>query len=319
MDLLFIFKNEKMNFRVTFLALLLCFTATFLSAQTYADFIAEGDRFYDQEKYVESLVSYERAFALKDAKPEAGDFYNAACAAALASEKDKAFQFLSRSIDEGWTSMRWMMTDGDLVSLREEPQWNETIERMKKIRAEIEKTWNRELRNELMEIAEKDQRHRRQMREVSDKYGWNSSQMDSLWAMQTPLDSLNTIRILEIIEQHGYPGKTLVGDQAGTAFMVIQHADIEIQEKYLPVLTAAAEQDELSYRSLALLIDRVLMRQNKPQIYGSQLQRNSETGEYEFYFIEDEKNVNERRKEVGLEPLEDYAKRFGLEYSVPKK
>jgi len=307
-----------MNLRSTLLGLLFCFSAAILSAQTYADLIVEGDRFYDEKDYVASAISYERAFEMKDAKPSSGDLYNAACSAAMAEENEKALNYLSRSIDEGWTSIRWMLTDGDLSGLHEEQGWKDIVERMTKIRAEIEKTWDRELRLELIDIAEKDQRHRREMRDVSDKYGWNSPQMDSLWMMQTPLDSLNTIRVIEIMEEHGYPGKTLVGDQAGAAFMVIQHADIEIQEKYLPVLKAAAEKDELSYRSLALLIDRVLMRQNKPQIYGSQLQRNTETGQYEFYYIEDEKNVNKRREEVGLEPLEEYAKRFGLEYTVPK-
>lgn len=70
-------------------------------------------------------------------------------------------------------------------------------------------------------------------------------------------------------------------------------------------------------QSLPLLEDRVLTKQHKPQSYGSQLTRSSSTGTIEFFPIEDEANVNKRRAAVGLEPLEDYAKRFRLDYKLP--
>mgnify|MGYP000011318830 CR=1 FL=1 len=306
-----------MNLRANFLLLLFCLSANFIFAQTYADLVAEGNRFYDEKDYVASMTSYQRAFEMNDA-PETGDYYNAACSAALAEENEKALDYLTKSIDSGWTSLKWMLNDADLSTLHTEKRWQEQVDRLTAMKEEREKDMDKTLMSELEEIREKDQRYRMQMRGFSDKYGWDSPQVDSLWALQSPMDSLNTLRILEIIEERGYPGKTLVGDQASTAFLVIQHADIEIQEKYLPIMTEAAEKGEMPYSSLALLIDRINMRNNKPQIYGSQLQRDEETGGWMFYYIEDEKNVNKRREKVGLGPLEEYAKRFGLEYSVPK-
>ncbi len=59
---------------------------------------------------------------------------------------------------------------------------------------------------------------------------------------------------------------------------------------------------------LALLIDRVEMNNGRPQVYGSQI--NGDT----IYKILDEVNVNKRRAEVGLEPLEEYAKQFNIDY-----
>jgi len=35
--------------------------------------------------------------------------------------------------------------------------------------------------------------------------------------------------------------------------------------------------------------------------------------------IEDEPNVNKRRASVGLEPLEDYARHWDIEYKLPAK
>jgi hypothetical protein len=307
-----------MNLRSNFLLLLFCLSANFIYAQTFADLIVEGDRFYEAKDYIASLNSYERAFELNDA-PETGNYYNAACTAALAKENEKALNFLTKAIDTGWTSLKWMLNDADLASLHAEPRWQKQVDQLTKIKEELEKDMNKSLMAELEIIREKDQRYRGQMRGFSDRYGWSSPQVDSLWVLQAPFDSLNTLRVIEIIEEYGYPGKTLVGDQASSTFLVIQHADLEVQEKYLPILVKAAEAGELQYASLALLIDRVNMRNNKPQIYGSQLQRNEETGGWIFYSIEDEKNVNKRREKVGLGPLEDYAQRFGLDYTVPKE
>ena len=69
-------------------------------------------------------------------------------------------------------------------------------------------------------------------------------------------------------------------------------------------------------QSLALLEDRVLTGQGKEQIYGSQLRIDS-TGKNSFFPIMDEWNVNKRRASVGLGPLEEYAKHFGVEYHLP--
>jgi hypothetical protein len=82
-------------------------------------------------------------------------------------------------------------------------------------------------------------------------------------------------------------------------------------------LEQSVKDGESQAYDLAMLQDRVLMRQGKKQIYGSQVVFNK-TGEPVFYPIEDERNVNARRKKVGLEPLEEYAKFFGIEYKSPQ-
>jgi hypothetical protein len=96
---------------------------------------------------------------------------------------------------------------------------------------------------------------------------------------------------------------------------VLQHADYTYQKKYLPLLRKAAADKELRADRLAILEDRVLVNEGKKQLYGSQLRTNAR-GEWEFCPIEDEANVDKRRKSVGLGlgPLSEYAKQFGLEY-----
>lgn len=132
------------------------------------------------------------------------------------------------------------------------------------------------------------------------------------------IDSCNLVQVEKLIATYGWPGKSFVGARGNqTVFLVIQHAGLATQEKYLPLMRESVNRGESSASDFALLQDRVLMRQGKKQIYGSQVVFNK-TGGQEFYPIEDEKNVNERRAKVGLQPLEEYAKYFGIDYKTQK-
>ena len=64
--------------------------------------------------------------------------------------------------------------------------------------------------------------------------------------------------------------------------------------------------------------DRVLLKHGKKQLYGSQIEYDTLTDKYIVSPIEDEPNVNKRRASVGLGPLEDYVKIWGIEYVLPK-
>jgi len=63
----------------------------------------------------------------------------------------------------------------------------------------------------------------------------------------------------------------------------------------------------------------VLTMQDKPQLYGSQCHYNATTGQPELFPIADEAHVDERRTRMGLVPLADYAKGFGLNYRPVSK
>ncbi len=71
----------------------------------------------------------------------------------------------------------------------------------------------------------------------------------------------------------------------------------------------AAEAGEADRRHLSLLQDRVLVAEDKPQIFGTQLYFDETTGKLELFPIEDAANVDARRLEVGMGPLAEYVKR----------
>ena len=126
----------------------------------------------------------------------------------------------------------------------------------------------------------------------------------------------NLERIDAIIREHGWPGASLVGEKAsGSAWTVIQHADLATQKTYLPVMVKAADADELAWALLATTIDRIQVREGKRQTYGTQFHQVN--GELVPEQIEDETHVDERRKKVGLQPLAEYAALMKEMYARP--
>jgi hypothetical protein len=130
------------------------------------------------------------------------------------------------------------------------------------------------------------------------------------WKQQTTIDVANMKRLAEIINEYGWPGLRFAGAASQNAFLVLQHADKASQRKYLPLLRDAVKRSDALGANLAMLEDRVRIADGKPQLYGSQLSGRP----LKFEPIEDEINVDERRRSVGLQPLADYARLFGLTY-----
>ena len=182
---------------------------------------------------------------------------------------------------------------------------------------------NQTLRSELLKMQNDDQKYRDEVdkiRATSLTADEKQKQVAARMEKQETLDKRNLRRLVQIIDKYGWPGRSLVGKEGAlTAFLIIQHAELEDQKKYFPMLKEAVRRGEANQDYAALLEDRILMREGKKQIYGSQLHFNEVTKKLELWPIEDEENVDARRASVGLEPLAEYVKRFGLEYKPLKK
>jgi hypothetical protein len=158
------------------------------------------------------------------------------------------------------------------------------------------------LRKELLRMVEVDQAARK------DAIKAASGDSPDLRKMAA-IDRKNTARLKEIVDKHGWPGKSLAGtDGAHAAWLLVQHADKdrEFQKRCLKLLERAVKAGEASGTDLAYLTDRVLVAEKKKQLYGTQFHQVD--GKMEPYPIEDEANVDRRRKEVGLSSMADYRK-----------
>lgn len=177
-----------------------------------------------------------------------------------------------------------------------------------------------ELRRELLAMLETDQRIREEHLVVMttatppDQVFVPVEEMDEanqeLFEQMKEMDEAHTARLKEIVDQYGWPGYSLVGeDGSDAAWVLVQHSgDLAFQQRCLALLTAAAEEGEADPRHVAYLTDRVLVAEGQPQIYGTQFK--PEGGRMVPFPIQHEEQVDDRRKEVGLSTLEEYSRQM---------
>lgn len=112
-------------------------------------------------------------------------------------------------------------------------------------------------------------------------------------------------RLSAILDAHGWPGRSLVGDEAAhAAWVILQHAigDPPLQRRGLTWLRAAAAAGEVPLAHVAMLDDRIRCNEGGYQRYGTQFDWD-EHGRLSPLPIEDEAHVDVRRREMGLGPL----------------
>jgi len=83
------------------------------------------------------------------------------------------------------------------------------------------------------------------------------------------IDAADQARLKQIIRQHGWPGFDLVGTEGETdAWVIVQHSgkDKAFQKRCLPLLQAAVKQGQAHPADYALLTDRILRGEGKPQV-----------------------------------------------------
>lgn len=157
------------------------------------------------------------------------------------------------------------------------------------------------IREELMEIIKLDQEPRSRLMAA-----WQNNPTDTLLHRSIGReiwrnDSINQIRVLEILENYDLE----FGEENEVVWAVIQHSNLELQQKYLPKFIEAAKNRRLKGEFVAVMQDRIAIWSGKPQIYGSQGGCN-EAGVFVPSEIEDPENVNTRRASIGMVPIEEY-------------
>jgi hypothetical protein len=123
-------------------------------------------------------------------------------------------------------------------------------------------------------------------------------------------DHRNQEMVISIIEKCGMPTLNEVSKtQMEAIWLALQHTNKKHRKKYFPKIEAAVKNGDLSKEKYALMKDRILMDEGKPQIYGSQIKNGK------LYKLESPEKVNERRKEMEMGPIEEYLKNFNIKYS----
>lgn len=174
-----------------------------------------------------------------------------------------------------------------------------------------------ELRDELLAMETADQEARKDLIAARDA----GSGLDTAMVRRVrEIDRENTERLKRIVAEHGWPSARMVGEEGvHAAFLVVQHTgDAEFQERMLPAVERSYREGVLEGQAYALLLDRVRVRQGRPQVYGTQMKPVTqwEDGEPVPYPIRDVGSVDERRAKVGLPPLSEYVQLLQEAYGL---
>jgi len=172
------------------------------------------------------------------------------------------------------------------------------------------------LTNVLQQVYNDDQLPRYHLDSLHSQYGENSPEVLSYWKVVNLKDSINQQKVIPIINRYGWLSADQTSVNANSAlFLIIQHANVKVQTKYLPALEKAIHQGKANPISYAYLSDRIKMFTDHYQTYGTQIGGDYK-GNYCFWPIEDEPHVNARRKLMGLDSIQQYAKNFNIKYKA---
>ncbi|TZF82766.1 hypothetical protein FW774_14845 [Pedobacter sp. BS3] len=307
---------NRLNF-LTGLLLLLTLN-TFGQTNPYSENVKQAEQYYQNKEYLKAAESYSKAFASNKNLGRIDHRYSAARCWAMANKPDSAYYNLERIAKSGYYINYYVTTqDTALKILHADKRWKKLLKLIKANKEKTAPSLNEVLTATLDTVYYRDQAYRKQIDEIAQKYGWESKEMKAHWQLITHNDSINLIKVKAILDKYGWLGKDRVGTEGNnTLFLVIQHSNQATQEKYLPMMRDAVKNGRAHASSLALLEDRVALRQGKKQIYGSQIGQNPKTRAYYVRPLEDPANVDKRRAEVNLPPLKEYVKHWGINWSI---
>lgn len=163
----------------------------------------------------------------------------------------------------------------------------------------------------LADVWQRDQAIRHQMIELTRAVTVEGRMelVDSLLATNEAVDRIDAENMVavESLLAEGLP-EGLSADSYKTIWIVIDHASQEKQEQYLPLVEQMAAAEMVGQDEYATLFDRVAMKQNRPQRYGTQSVQFGAPEAMQLYLwpVECPAELDSLRASVGLSPIAEY-------------
>lgn len=163
----------------------------------------------------------------------------------------------------------------------------------------------------LAEVWDRDQSIRYQMIELTKAVtvDGRTELVDSLIATSEAVNLIDAknMSIVDSIINKGL-GLNLTPQSYKTIWIVIDHASLDKQEQYLPLMEKWSQDGLIGKDEFAVLYDRVAMKNSRPQRYGSQTVQFEENNKMQLYVypVENPNLLDSLRASVGLSSMADY-------------
>jgi len=171
-------------------------------------------------------------------------------------------------------------------------------------------TPNKKLSEELIKLQAKDQRLLRQLLEKGD----NAEKADEeLSKFRAGVET----RICLILKEYGWPSSQLVTPAGVSAMFGLLSSlpSYPLQRDLLPVIVAIVDKGEIDRPHFAAFFDRLRIRVGMKQVFGTQA--TVVNGFLILNPIENEAQVDARRREFGMTPLSHYLRMLERNYRLP--
>lgn len=165
---------------------------------------------------------------------------------------------------------------------------------------------NKELSATMDSLYQEDQKYRCEYLKLLDRNA-PKEVLDSITTIIKAKDASNLKFATQLIDKYGWISPQDVGFlSAHSLFLIIQHSDLNTQKKYYPLILKAEKEGKILSSNVALLEDRIAVREGRRQTYGSQIYRDTSKNKKYVYPLVDFKNLDVLRKSRGLSPMKEY-------------
>lgn len=170
---------------------------------------------------------------------------------------------------------------------------------------------NSEVEKRLLAMYEQDQSIRHQQLALTKAITTEgqTNLIDSLIQIidiQQQIDQRNATFVDSLL-QAGLP-KELSDSAYHAIWIIIDHANLDMQEKHLSYIRQMAEERKIKFKEYATLYDRIEMKNNRPQRYGTQIIQFGTSNSPQLYLwpVEDEYKLDSLRLQVGFDSISTY-------------
>lgn len=173
-----------------------------------------------------------------------------------------------------------------------------------------------QLEIELIELRKIDQAIRKELMDLMATEVSNKSASEIKEKFER-VDRSNTKKVKKIISQYGWEIIEVLSKKAKRSLLlIVEHANEnpEFQKSALKVFLSYYQKGLIKGQNLAILTDKILVAENKGQLYGTQVK--IKDGTVTVYPIKDEDGLDERRKSLNLPTMPEYLKRLKEFYKI---
>lgn len=169
----------------------------------------------------------------------------------------------------------------------------------------------------LARACERDQTVRLRMVElmrVANTEGYSDAVVDSLVALSAEMERIDAENIALVTRLFREGCERQFGEvEWGAVWLIVDHAPLAAQRRFLPILKRAARRGALSPDRVATLCDRIALNAGRAQRYGTQSYEVTQDGRPAIYVwpVRNARRLEARRRAVGLSDMASYVQLLG--------